>query len=189
MNMAYSKLTDQELTALLSKGDQLAYTQIFDRYKTVLYKHAYRLLNDQEEARDITQDLFFTLWQKRESIVFKTSLSSYLYNSVRNRIFDHISHQKVAARYMESIRDFVEKGYYITDEQIRAKELAAIIEKEIAALPAKMREVLILSKEEQLPYKEIGHILNLSDKTVKQQVYNATKILRLKLGSLLTVFL
>src|SRR5882757_9356864 len=104
MKTAYSKLTDQQLAALLSKGDQVAYTQIFEKYKTVLYKHAYRLLNDQEEANDIIQDLFFTLWQKRESIVFKISISSYLYSSVRNRIFDHITHQKVAAKYMESIR-------------------------------------------------------------------------------------
>lgn len=185
----YNKLTDQELAALLKEGDNMAYTEIFERYKVILYKHAFRLLNDQDDANDVIQDVFFTIWQKKDTIVFKTSLSAYLYNSVRNRIFDLITHHKVAARYVDSIRDFVAIGNYITDEQIRAKELAAIIEKEVAALPTKMREVFELSRQEELSYKQIAQQLNISDKTVKQQVYNAVKILRLKVGSLLTIFM
>lgn len=185
----YGKFTDQELAALLKEGDQVAYTEIFERYKVMLYKHAFRLLNDQDEANDVIQDLFLTLWQKRDSLIFKTALSSYLYNSVRNRIFDQIAHQKVAARYIDSIRDFVEQGTYITDEQIRAKELSVIIEREIAALPPKMGEVFRLSREGDFSYKEIAQQLNISDKTVKQQVYNAAKILRLKVNSLLLMAL
>jgi RNA polymerase sigma-70 factor (ECF subfamily) len=73
------------------------------------------------------------------------------------------------------------------DEQIRVKELAALIEKEIAALPPKMQEIFILSKQEDLSYKEIALQLNISDKTAKQQVYNAVKLLRLKVASLLRV--
>ncbi len=184
----YSKVTDQNLIALLKEGDQVAYTEIFERYKVILYKHAFRLLKDQDEANDVIQDLFLTLWQKRNTLIFKTSLSSYLYTSVQNRIFDLIRHQRVAVKYVDSIRDFIEQGQYITDEQVRAKELTAIIEKEIAALPPKMRKVFELSRQEELSYKEIGQQLNISDKTVKQQVHNAVKILRLKLNSFLTVF-
>jgi len=184
----YSKFTDQELAALLKEGDQVAYTEIFQRYKALLYKHAFRLLNEEHEVNDLIQDLFLSLWQKRDTIVFKTSLSSYLYSSVRNRIFDLITHKKVVARYIDSIRDFIEQGNYITDEQVRARELAVIIEKEITALPPKMREVFKLSREE-LSYKEIAQVLNISDKTVKKQVHNAVKILKLKVTSLLIIFL
>lgn len=138
----YSKATDQDLIALLKKGDQYAYSEIFERYKVILYKHAFRLLRDQDEANDVIQDLFLTLWQKRNSLIFKSSLSSYLYTSVQNRIFDLIRHQRVVVKYVDSIRDFIEQGQYITDEQVRAKELTTIIEKEIAALPPKCAKYL-----------------------------------------------
>jgi RNA polymerase sigma-70 factor (ECF subfamily) len=183
----YNKFTDLELAALLKKGDQFAYTEIFERYKAILYKHAFRLLNDQDEVNDLIQEVFLSLWKNRDAIVFKTSLSAYLYSSVRNRVFDLITHKKVVARYINSIRGFMEQGNYITDEQVRARELAAIIEKEIAALPPKMREIFKLSRAE-LSYNEIAVMLNISDKTVKQQVYNAVKILKLKVTSLLTIF-
>src|SRR5579872_3035056 len=176
----YQSLPDARLAALLKEGDQSAYTEIFQRYKRILYKHAFRMLEDQDDANDVIQDVFLALWQKRESLIIKGSLAAYLYQSVRNRIFDRITHQKVIARYIASIRDFMEAGQWITEEELRAKELAAIIETEIAALPRKMREVFELSRQEELSYKEIARKLNISDKTVKQQVHNAVKILRLK---------
>ncbi|HEV3411102.1 MAG TPA: RNA polymerase sigma-70 factor [Puia sp.] len=184
----YPSFPDTRLAALLKEGDQSAYTEIFERYKTILYKHAFRMLQDPDDANDVIQDIFLALWQKRDTLTIKTSLAAYLYHSLRNRIFDRIAHQKVIARYVNSIRDFVEAGQYVADEQNRAEELAAIIEKEIAALPRKMREVFELSRHEDLSYKEIGLKLNISDKTVKQQVYNAVKILRLKVN-LLRLFL
>lgn len=184
----YSGFNDFELANLLKEGDQYAYTEIFERYKGLLYKHAFRLLNDQEEANDIIQDLFLTLWQKRSDLNFRTSLPSYLYSAVRNRIFDLITHQKVASKYLDSIKAFVEQGDYITDEQVRGNELSRIIEREIASLPPKMRKVFELSRAGELSYKEIGQQLNISDKTVKQQAYNAVKILKLKINSYLALF-
>lgn len=187
MNL-YSKSSDTELVSFLKKGDQVAYTEIFERYKAILYKHAFRLLNDEEEANDVIQDLFLVLWQKRESIHLTTSLSSYLYGAVRNRIFDIITHQKVVAKYLYSIKNFVEHGDYITDDYVRGRELAKIIEREINALPPKMREVFELSRQGDLSYKEIGQRLNISDKTVKQQVHNAVKILKVKINTYLSLF-
>ena len=184
----YQSLPDARLAALLKEGDQSAYTEIFQRYKRILYKHAFRMLEDQDDANDVIQDVFLALWQKRESLTIKGSLAAYLYQSVRNRIFDRITHQKVIARYIASIRDFMEAGQWITEEELRAKELAAIIETEIAALPRKMREVFELSRQEELSYKEIARKLNISDKTVKQQVHNAVKILRLKVNLLRMMF-
>jgi RNA polymerase sigma-70 factor (ECF subfamily) len=183
----YQSLPDSRLAALLKDGDALAYSEIFERYKILLYKHGFRMLDDQEDANDVIQDVFLALWQKRETLTIKTSLAAYLYQSVRNRIFDHLTHQKVIARYLSSIRDFIEAGQYITEEQIRARELATIIEAEIAALPQKMREVFELSRNEELSYRDIARKLNISDKTVKQQVYNAVKILRLKVNLLRSI--
>ncbi|TKC62357.1 RNA polymerase sigma-70 factor [Pedobacter hiemivivus] len=184
----YSNFTDPELVAMLNNGDQLAHSEIFERYKAVLYRHAIRIINDQEEVSDIIQELFLTLWQKKGTIVLSTSLSAYLYQAIRNRIFDFIAHQKVANKYLDSLRDFADQGQYITDNTIREKELNAIIEKEISALPVKMREVFDMSRFTDLTYKQIGEHLEISDKTVKRQVYNAVRILRLKINFILAFF-
>lgn len=67
----YNKFTDLELAALLKKGDQVAYTAIFERYKAILYKHAFRLLNDQDEVNDLIQDVFLSLGRKEMSSFLK----------------------------------------------------------------------------------------------------------------------
>ncbi|WP_183573102.1 RNA polymerase sigma factor [Mucilaginibacter sp. X5P1] len=184
---AYGKFTDNELASLIKEDDQVAYTEVFLRYSKLLVAHAYRLLGDQDEANDVVQDVLLTLWQNRESIALNTSLSSYLYTAIRNRVFNRMSHQKIVAKYADSIVNFMEVGHAVTDELIRVKELAIIIEQEIAALPPKMREVYLLSKREELSYKEIALKLEITDKTAKQQVYNAVKNLRLKITSIMSI--
>ncbi len=185
---SYGQFSDAELTALLKEGDTYAYTEIFKRYTKVLVAHAFRLLGDRDEANDVVQDIFLTLWQKKADLVFTTSLSSYLYTAIRNKIFNRMSHQKIVARYADSIMAFMETGYTVADDKIREQELAVLIEKEIEALPAKMREVFLMHKREELSYKEISAKLDITDKTAKQQVYNAVKILKLKINSFLTLF-
>lgn len=180
----YNNCTDNELAALLIDGDQKAYAQLYDRFKGILYVHAYRILQDREDAKDIVQELFTVLWIKRSGLILKTGIASYLYTSVRNRVFDKISSKKVASRYFESLKDFTLDEGYSTDDIIQEKELSALIEKEIAALPDKMRQIFELSRKGNLSHKEIANQLVLSDKTVKKQVSNALRILRLKLGSL-----
>ncbi|EHQ28663.1 RNA polymerase sigma factor [Mucilaginibacter paludis] len=185
----YGKFTDNELVSLIKEGDHDAYTNIFERYTRLLVAHAFRLLGDQDAANDVVQDVFVTLWQNRAKLTLSASFSSYLYTATRNRVFNKMSHQKVVAKYAGSIIDFMQAGYALADEQVRVKELSALIEQEISALPPRTREIFLLNKEDELSYKEIALRLNITDQTAKQQVYIALKNLRLKLGSLISVVL
>lgn len=124
----YFSFTDSQLTALLLQGDERAYAEIFERYNKLLIKHAYHLLQSGEEAGDLVQDVFLALWQKHRELVITSSISSYLYRAVRNRVFDLLSHQKVVSRYTEAIGRFMEEGNSISDANLREKELAEIIE-------------------------------------------------------------
>ncbi|WP_343690762.1 RNA polymerase sigma-70 factor [Chitinophaga sp.] len=177
-DIALELLSDQQLLQLLAKGSQAGYTVIYARYSEILFRHAYKMLEDRAEAEDVIQEVFLMLWTKRAEVAGATSLSGYLYTSVRNRILNHLTHQKVIDKYLDSMRTYVEAGGYTADEQLREKELAAIIEKEIGAMPPKMREIFLMSRNEQLSHKSIGELLNISDKTVKQQVYKAVKQLK-----------
>lgn len=180
----YNSLSDNELFVALKRKDRSAYAQIFDRYWTVLFLHALQMLRDEEDARDIVQELFATLWQKSESIEITNTLSSYLYRSVRNRVFDYIKRRKVMTDYLQSLKDFMEEGGTETDTLIREKQLAEAIENEIAALPPKMRAIFELSRKQHLSYSEIAQQLDISEHTVKSQVSNALRILRSKFGSM-----
>jgi RNA polymerase sigma-70 factor (ECF subfamily) len=184
---AYHKLSDVELIALLKEDDELAYAEIFKRYAEILLRHAFRLLADREEANDVVQDVFMVLWQKRSSMEIKSSPFSYLYSAVRNRIFDLLSHKKIALRYAESISAFMIEGYNITDDLVRERELAKLIQREIDALPQRMREVFLLNKKEGLSYIEIADQLSISSQTAKQQVYKALKILKPKIDDFLSI--
>lgn len=185
MKTIYQSTPDHELIGLLRAGDRLAYTEIYNRYKFILHTHAYKWMRDREEAMDIIHELFATLWDKRESIQFSTSLSGYLYISLRNKIFNRVSRQKIESQYITSLQNFINRGDCITDHRIREKELSQLIEKEIYALPAKMREVFELSRKSNLSHKEIAAQLGLSDQTVRKHIQHALKILRIKLGLVL----
>lgn len=185
----YNKYDDHTLITLLKEDNQLAYTEIFERYSRVLVNHAYKVLGNQDEANDIVQEIFLSIWNKRSELAITGALSSYLYKATKNRILNHIAHEKVVSRYADSISNFIENDYILADSKIREQELEAIIAKEIALLPEKMREVFLLRKVEELSYDEIALQLNITDKTAKQQVYNSLKILREKLKSLVNVFI
>lgn len=185
----FSQLNDEKLLVLIKEGDHHAYAYLYDRFWPVLYMYARKMTDDKEEAQDILQEVFTRLWDKCGQINLTGSLSSYLYAAVRYQLFDLNDRKKIRANYINSLQCFIDEGVYITDEHIREKELAAQIEKEIASLPPKMREVFELSRNTDMTYKKIGEQLHISDKTVKKQVGNAVKILRLKLGIAVIGFL
>lgn len=185
----YSAYTDHELVNLLKQGNKDAFTEVFARYNRLLFVHAHKLLNDKEEARDLVQEIFVLIWENRESLNLKSNFSGFLYTAVKNRIFDLLAHKKVEARYLESVQAYFDKGTDQTDHLARTQLLRELIEREIGFLPPKMREVFELSRMKHLSHKEIAGQLDLSEKTVKNQVNNALKILRTKLGLLLYLYL
>lgn len=179
---AYSTLSDQELATLLKGGEPRAFSFIYNRYKADLYLHALRTLKSQDDATDIVQEVFTNLWEKRKDFTLSTTIANYLYGAVRNRVFNFIEHRNITDRYVQSMQSFFEKGEFFTDNLVREKELAAIIDKEINALPKKMREVFLMSRNTDLSHKQIGEILGISDTTVKKQIVNAVRLLRIKIN-------
>jgi RNA polymerase sigma-70 factor (family 1) len=178
----YHELNDMELLQLLKGGDEVAFNEIYNRYQALLYVYACRIVKEEQEAEDMVQEVFIYLWDKRFSLVCKSSLSAYLYSAVRYKFFDRLDRQKIRTDYRESLQKFLDEEDYCTDHYIRERELARLIEEGIAALPSKMQEIFALSRKDELTHKEIATQLNLSEKTVKNQVHNALKILRTRIG-------
>lgn len=183
--MSYKLHNDQELTDLLKSDDRLAYAEIYKRYHAALYIHAFKRLQLREECRDLVHELFTTLWIKRREITFKTTLSGYLYTSVRNKIFDLLARQKLKTSYTQSIQQFAETGLVTTDHLARQNQLKTLIDQEIANLPERTRQIFELSRKRFLSHQEIAKELHISEQTVKTTVNNALRVLRIKFGSML----
>ncbi len=179
----YDSYSDDELTALLQQGNLDAFSCIHKRYYGVLYSHAYKRLPDREEIKDILQELFTCIWNNRESISFNVNLQAYLYTAVRNRILNTFKHQKIRTDYISSFQKFIIDNEPAPDEMLRLKELIAIVEAEVMNLPPQMQLIFKMSRNANLSHHEIAEKLNISPLTVKKQVNNSLRILRVKLGT------
>jgi RNA polymerase sigma-70 factor (ECF subfamily) len=166
---------------LSGAGDTIAFEEIYDRYWDTLYLHVLKMIGDEDESKDLLQDLFITLWQKSPDLKLNSSLSAYLLSSTRNRVFNLLEHGKIKKDYVTAITEFSVRSHYITDEYVREKELRLAIETAIDHLPEKMREIFVLSRKEFLSHKEIAAKLGVSELTVRKQVNNAIKILKKRL--------
>lgn len=186
---SYKTLPDTELLSLFQTGDGKAYEQIYYRYWAVLFQHCRKMLRNDEEAKDLVQDIFSLFWLEGKELVLKTTLSAYLYSVLRYKVFNLIDKKKVRVDYLSSLQKFLENNATAsTDHLIREKQMQELIEKGIASLPEKMREIFELSRKANLSYKEIASDRNVTDNTVKKQMNNALKILRSKLGIIIVLF-
>lgn len=176
----YSNFSDEELTVLLKQEDQIAFTEIYNRYWAEMYYHTFRMLKDEDSSKDVVQDVFSTLWLKSSSLNVDTKLSGHLYISVRNKVLNLLAQNKVRSDYLTSVATFVTQSAndaVLFDE----REILALVEAEIRNLPPKMREIFEMSRKENLSHKEIAEKLNISHQTVKKQVQNALKIIKNKI--------
>lgn len=173
-------LSDNELLFAFKRGEDYAFKVLYDRYWQLLYVSACKVIKDEDEAKDVVQEVFMSLLKKAAEIDVQASLSNYLYTAVRYKVFDAISRRKVRSEYADSLTDFVTGQNYTTDRMVLLKEINQEIEKEIQNLPEKMKEVFELSRKSGLSHKEIAELLKISDKTVKKQIGNAIKLLKPK---------
>lgn len=180
----FSYYTDPELLQLLKDGDTRAMTEIYDRYWLLLYRHALRMLRSEEEAEDVLQDTFSSLWGRLGDLNLAGSLSAFLYGILRNKVLNRMAYHKVRENHFRSLGAFEESGEVMPDQLLRDKELARIIEEEIGRLPGKMRAIFELRHREELSYKEIAEQLKVTEHTVRKQLSNALHILRERLRRL-----
>ena len=177
-------LIDHELVALLKEGNRDAFAKIYQSYWMVMYMHALKMLKSEDDARDVVQEIFTSLWLKGQSMDPGINLAGYLFVSTKNKVLDLISHKRVRLGYLESLSSFAEAHSNQTLRTIEEKEMLQALQHEIDRLPAKMRQIFEMRINEHLSYTEIADKLNISDKTVKKQISNAIGIIRPKLQHL-----
>lgn len=189
MDDYYYKLDDSQLFDLFQASDRIAFTVIYNRYKGLLYFHAFKKLQNKNDVEDVLHDVFSKLWEQRTKLRITNNLGSFLYTVVRNKVLDHLERKKLEGTYLNSIIDFSQTYAENTDHLVRKNQLEAVIDYEISQLPRKMREVLELMRTQGLSNPEIAEKLDIDEKTVRNQLYNARQILRKKIGPAVIILL
>lgn len=178
---------ENELLYALSKGHEEALKVIYQKYWDRLFISAYNVLKDKEACEDIIQEIFFQLWKKRERLTITTSLQAYLFSATRYQVFHTI---KKSSGRMELYEGLEER--FLTDAPdipLYVKEIRERVNTAVENLPEKCREIYKLSREQHLSYKEIARHLQISPKTVENQITIALKKLRDVLGDLMLFIL
>jgi RNA polymerase sigma-70 factor (family 1) len=180
----YDLHTDQVLLQQLSQNDQAAFTAIYERYWKLLFREAMNVLRSQKEAEDCVQELFVSLWNRRQTLSV-TTLRTYLQTAIRYQCIDRIEKNMIRGGYLEDFTTYMEANQTMPsiEEELYARELAASIDQVMDKMPGKMREVFRLSRQEHLTHREIANRLQISEETVKKQIYLALKILKSNLGN------
>ena len=176
----YSKLDDERLLTLMKEGNESAFTEIYNRYWEDLYRFAYHLVKDRDSSMDVLQDVFIWIWNHRLEIDV-TSLKSYLYSAVKYKIANYIRDGKTRINLHNRLTDHTASSSFV-DSSMELAELKAVIEQFTDRLPGRCKEVFTLSRSFYLNNKEIAAELNISEKTVENQLTIALRRLRLKLG-------
>jgi RNA polymerase sigma-70 factor (ECF subfamily) len=178
----YKNLPDLELVSLIKTDDKLAFGEFFNRYKGPLFLHAFKMLKDDEDAKDVVQELLIRIWDTRHTLTIKSTVEAYVHQSVRYKVYDFMRRRKVISGYLDSLEHYLEKGTAALDENYIEKETLTLFKKEVEMLPERMREVFDLSRNQGLTNKQIAEKMSISENTVKKQINKAIKIIRLKIN-------
>lgn len=181
------ELQEHTLTAQLAKRDSSAFEEVFKTYFKNLHAYACTILKDEADAEEAVQQVFFKLWERAEHLSFSGSVAAYLYRAVHNQCLNQLKHQKVKANHQLHVAYSMKNESVNGPAKMISKELEQKIREALNELPEQCRTVFQLSRFEEMKYREIADQLDISIKTVENQMGKALKQLRLKLVDFLTL--
>jgi RNA polymerase sigma-70 factor (family 1) len=177
MLISYATQSDQQLIFLLKDGDDRAYTEIYMRYWEKLFVLAHNRLKNVSEAEEVVQDVFYSIWKRKDTLELQYSLTTYLSVAVKYQVINLQSKLHYKAIH-EDIRYNTGKAVETTELWFAEKELKEQLQAAINKLPEKCRIVFLKSREEHKTNAEIAAELNVSEKTVEAHITRALHTLK-----------
>lgn len=174
--MQDSNPTDDQLIVRIKRNDKKAFQILFERYFKVLLASAVNMLKDIDAAKDVTQDVFLKLWNKRATLNIPSPPIAYLKRAVINQALNQIKSKKRFVADDELISKQSEETTAI--ETLKAQDLSAVMKKALDTLPEGCRTIFVMRRLEGMRVKEIAEQLAISPKTVENQLTKALKVLK-----------
>jgi RNA polymerase sigma-70 factor (family 1) len=182
----YTMPENAELQKLLQEDEQLFMETLFKTCFSFVCKTIYRIVQDTATAEDLAQDVFIKIWNRRDALK-DVYFKAYLHRAAINMALDHIDKHKRRGAHVQ-MEDHLEPIQPVSSS-IALKQTTQHIQQAIDRLPEKCREIFILSRYEELSYREIATTLSISIKTVENQMMTALKKLRVSLQDYLHVII
>ncbi|MEC5147008.1 sigma-70 family RNA polymerase sigma factor [Chitinophaga sp. 212800010-3] len=180
----YVEYTDEQLIDLLKSSNETAFAEIYDRYWQQLYRSACRKLADSGQAEEIIQDIFMDIWKRRKELHVR-HLPAYLEQAVRFRLINFVTRQKIPAFF--DLFETLLYSPYEADVLLKQKDLISLIEAWIGTLPETQRHIFIQHYIKELSVKEIAVSMDLSPKTIQNNLSLSLRHLRTRLAALLAI--
>lgn len=189
-------LNEKDLLSALKAGNEDAFEQLYHHYDAPIYQRLLRFAKDKEVAKELLQDVFMRVWEKRGNIDPGKSFKSYIFQIAQNLIIDLFRR----AAYDRDLLDHLIQGslelYTPVDDHSSYNEISAVLQQAIDLLPPQRRNIYQLCKIEGRSYAEVSKLLNISTSTISDHIVKATKTIRrhfelnhIELGILLAAYL
>jgi RNA polymerase sigma-70 factor (ECF subfamily) len=172
------ELQVDQLITTLRAGDIAAFEMLFRTYYQSLCNYACTFVRDPEEAEEVVQNTFTNIWEKRDTLSIHTGVKPYLYAMVRNACLNQLKHAKIKQQHAAMEIAVGERSVESVSRTVEASELEVRIQEAMSKLPEQCRLVFKLSRFEDLKYAEIAEQLNISIKTVENQMGKALRVMR-----------
>lgn len=184
-----SHTSDKQLLQRMADGERQAFTLLYRRYWEELFITAAKALRRKDQAADVVQDVFLSLWHRRNDLNLEGSLSAYLHTSVRYKCIHYIEKNITRRDYLAQFAEVVRNSAFKNAEiNLQLKEIEQTVNRTVAKMPAKMQEVYKLSRQQHLSYKEISDSMSISVETVKKHIHHALHLIRKDLLPYLVIF-
>jgi RNA polymerase sigma-70 factor (family 1) len=180
---------DAQLLQELKNDDHQAFKELYDRYADKLIAVAIKKTSDEDDAMDLVQELFLSLWKNRKTIQLNGSLAAYLTVSVNYMSYKTNKRHLQKPLALENLPEEQEKHEDSTLQKVIFSELNALLNNEISSMPEKMRQVYLYSREMDMNGLQIAAEMGVSHQTVRNQISNALTRLKkvvLKYNAMLT---
>ena len=158
----------------------MSFSEMYLTYYSKLVRFAREFVILEEDAENITQDVFTDLWERRDSMDHVENMNAYLFRLVKNRCLDHLKHKIFEQKYVEVMQTSFER--FDGSDMSVGNDTEILVRAAINSLPKRCRDIFLLSRMEGLKYKEISERLGISVNTVECQMGIALKKLRVKLS-------
>ncbi|XOV92992.1 MAG: RNA polymerase sigma-70 factor [Bacteroidota bacterium] len=173
-----NKDSKRQLIVQIANSDTIAFKQFFEIYYPRFYRFAFHFIKSDALAEEIVSDVFLKLWQNRKRLLFIEEIDAYFFRAIKNQSLTYLSKQSKANQdYSEN--SFTKLEYVQPENLMIAKELAEKIEDAISSLPERCEMIFRLIREDGMSYKNVAELLDISVKTVENQMGIAVKKLKL----------
>ncbi len=179
--------SDRSLIEEVKKGSYLAFDKLFTKYGEQLFCFIYSMLKSSDDAKEIVQEVFVKVWEKRQTLNEDLSFKSFLFSIAYNDVISGFRKKASERKYLEHLSWDSNELAISPDLEVEYKMLSEQIDEIVGTMPAKRRGVFMLSRFEGLSHAEISAKLNISPKTVENHISISLRTLRTELGEYLFI--